>query len=141
LFIDKSSKHFSRFGFCMQNDSISSKALSPFQRIHTPAAQLTQWDTLQEKQRLRRLASKGTSKECLAIARFQARHSFLSQPDDPLCEHFESPFHSTGSCHVQEVLESLEREDQETSFVQVPSVQVSLSVGIHLAILHRVQTI
>lgn len=122
--------------------AIQNKAVSLRSSIKAAVAQLDQWDDVQEKQRLSREAAKARFSnfdERLAIAKYRAKKSFPSHASDPLCEHCESPFHSTDSCDILQTLEALERQDQvdSTSVAQLPSTNEDASTGIHRAIIHR----
>jgi hypothetical protein len=128
----------------MQTDSsdVNSKALSIRSSIKAAVAQLDQWDVLQIKQRQSRLASNARFRsfdERLAISKHRAKQSFPFQVGDPVCDTCDSPFHSTVSCDVSDVLDALEREEQlnSTSVAQV-QVHEDPSSGIQRAIIHRI---
>jgi hypothetical protein len=128
----------------MQTDSsdVNSKALSIRSSIKAAVAQLDQWDGLQIKQRQSRLASNARFRsfdERLAISKHRAKQSFPFQVGDPVCDTCDSPFHSTVSCDVSDVLDALEREEQlnSTSVAQV-QVHEDPSSGIQRAIIHRI---
>jgi hypothetical protein len=128
------------FWMLTNSSAVNSKALSIRSNIKAAIAQLDQWDALQVSQRRRRLASNARFRsfdERLAVSKHRAKQTFPFQVGDPVCDTCDSPFHSTGSCDVSDVLDALEHEDQINS-TSGAQVHEDPSSGIQRAIIHRV---
>jgi hypothetical protein len=125
---------------------LQTSAFSLRSNIKSATAQLDSWASDQAQLLKKRRAANArysTFDDRLRIAKYQAKLSFPSQPNDPTCARCDSPFHPTDNCDAHDTFDSLQRQDELDTLLAAdsdPDTELLLedpAIAIHRAIVHR----